>query len=117
MFTFTDHYTFEWPVKVKLPANGGEDYQEFDGIFAMPEDEMEIFEGSPETDIDMRGLVNFSRERLAKYWIGWKGIVTPGGDGLPFSPENRARLLKERPIRLAVDAALSDAILGVREKN
>lgn len=115
MFTFTDRYTFEWPVRVRLPVAGGEDVREFTGRFLMPQDELDIFEAQPADD--MVGLVSFARERLSQYFIGWKGIATEGGGDLPFSPENRDRLLKQRPIRMAVDAALSDAILGIREKN
>lgn len=115
MFTFSDTYRFEWPVKVKLPAAGGEDYHEFTGIFVLPQDELEIFEPRPADD--MRELVTFARERLKQYWVGWSGIATEGGGELAFSEANRDRLLKQRPIRMAVDAALSDAVLGIREKN
>jgi len=116
VFTFTDRYSFEWPVKVRLPANGTDEVKEFTGVFVMPEDEMEIFEARPEGE-DMAGLVTFARERLAKYWIGWKDIAVEAGGELPFSPENRDQMLKQRPIRLAVDAALTEAVLGIREKN
>ncbi|UFS63843.1 hypothetical protein [Paracoccus denitrificans] len=116
MFTFTDQYQFEWPVRVKMPAGGEDQVFEFDGIFLLPEDEMEIFEAQPAAQ-GVGDFVTFSRERLAKYWIGWKGIAVEGGGDLPFSPAARDKLLKKRPIRLAVDAALTEAVLGIREKN
>lgn len=115
MFTFTDRYIFTWPVKVRYPAAGGEEIREFTGEFVLPEDELEIFEGSEAGD--MAGLVTFARARLCKYWIGWSGIAVDGGGELAFSNEARDRLLRQRPIRMAVDAALTEAVLGIREKN
>ncbi len=40
-----------------------------------------------------------------------------GGGELAFSQEDRARLLRQRPVREAVDRAMSEAVLGLREKN
>ncbi|WP_313352641.1 hypothetical protein [Paracoccus sp. (in: a-proteobacteria)] len=123
MFTFTDRYTFEWPVRVKLPTADGEIVQEFTGEFLMPDDETDIF---ARVDAETAtGMVEVARERLAKWWVGWSGITVEGGGELPFSEENRDRLLRQRAVRIAVDAALSEAVLGiptqsvpgVREKN
>ena len=123
MFTFTDHYTFEWPVRVKLPTADGEIVQEFTGEFLMPADELDIFSRvDAETAAQM---VEVTRERLAKWWVGWKGIAVEGGGELPFSPANRDKLLCQRAVRIAVDVALSEAVLGIpsqsvpgiREKN
>ncbi len=123
MFTFTDRYTFEWPVRGKLPTAEGEVVQEFTGEFLLPGDELEIF---AKVDAESAAeMVEATRERLAKWWVGWSGIAIEGGGELPFSPENRDKLLRQRAVRLAVDAALSEAVLGlpaqsvlgVREKN
>ena len=115
MFVFEPDYTFEWPVKVKYPTAGGEDVREFTGVFRLPEDELEIYErGEPGSISDVISAV---RDRLARYWVGWKGIETKGGGELVFSEEARAQLLCQRPIREAVDRAMSEAVLGIREKN
>ncbi len=123
MFTFTDRYTFEWPVRVKLPTDHGEAIHEFTGKFLLPDDELEIFaKVKAETAAEM---VEATRERLAKWWVGWDGINVDGGGELTFSAENRDRLLRQRAVRLAVDVALSEAVLGIpseavpgiREKN
>lgn len=123
MFTFTDRYTFEWPVRVKLPSDHGETVQEFTGRFILPEDELEIFATvKAETAAEMVGA---TRERLSKWFVGWSGINVEDGGELPFSEENRDRLLRQRAVRIAVDAALSEAVLGIpaeavpgiREKN
>lgn len=115
MFVFDPNYTFEWPVKVKYPSAGGEDIREFTGVFRLPEDELELYK-RPE-DGTFPSLINTVRERLADYWIGWSGIETASGGELPFSEETRARLLRQSPIREAVDRAFSEALLGLREKN
>lgn len=115
MFTFTARYTFEWPVKVKLPTADGDVVHEFTGRFLLPDDELEIFaKADAETATE---LVELTRERLSKWFIGWSGIATEDGGELSFSPENRDKLLRQRAIRLAVDTALSEAVLGIREKN
>ena len=112
MFVFDPDYTFEWPVKVDHP--GGEQ-QQFTAIFRQPEDEKDIFERV--TAEDTPGMIDGARERIARYWIGWRDIEVKGGGELPFSDENRDRLLKNRAIRMGVDRALWEALLGDREKN
>lgn len=116
MFTFTDRYTFEYPVRVKLPGGPvGEIVQEFTGLFLMPENELDIFE-----KFDAKNpaeLIEATRHRLSKWWVGWSGISIEGGGELPFSDENRDKLLRQRPVRLAVDEALSEAILGIPSKS
>ncbi|RJE87136.1 hypothetical protein [Paracoccus onubensis] len=116
MFTYTDRYEFDWPVQVKLPADDGEEIQEFTGRFVMPEDELEIF-GTDTGGMTSNELIKHIRVRLAKYWIGWTGIKVQGGGDLPFSAENRDNLLRQRAVRIAVDRALTEAVLGIREKN
>lgn len=112
MFVFDPDYTFEWPVKVQHP--GGEE-QEFTAIFRAPEDEKDIF--ARITAEDTPGMIDAARHRLARYWIGWRGIRVQGGGDLVFSDTTRDRLLKVREIRMAVDRALYEALIGVREKN
>lgn len=115
MFTFTDRYQFDWPVKVVLPTAEGDVAQEFTGKFVLPPDELDIFQ---KADIETAAeMVEFVRARLSKWWVGWEGIKVEGGADLPFSAENRDALLRQRAVRLAVDKALSDAVLGIREKN
>jgi hypothetical protein len=112
MFVFDPDFTFEWPVKVQLP--GGE-VKEFTGRFRMPEDEKDIFERV--TGEDTPSMIEAARARLCKYWIGWSGIQVKDGGELPFSDANRQNLLKQRPIRMAVDHALLESLIGMREKN
>ncbi|MGB0912018.1 MAG: hypothetical protein ACPGSW_00435 [Phaeobacter italicus] len=115
MFVFEPDYTFEWPVTVKYPTAGGEDVRAFTAVFRLPEDELDLYQAPKDSTI--HSVVEAVRDRLAEYWVGWNGIKTPDGEDLPFSPEMRARLLRQSPIRQAVDHALSDAITGIRKKN
>lgn len=115
MFTFTDRFTFQWPVKVRLPSAEGEVVQEFTGTFLMPEDEKDIFERIEGES--MADMIDAARLRLSRYLVGWSGIGIEGGGELAFSEEARDRLLRQRPIRMAVDAALAEAVMGIREKN
>lgn len=112
MFVFDPNYTFEWPVKVHFP--GGE-VKEFTGIFRAPDDEKEIFEKV--TGEDTPAMIDAARARLARYLVGWRGIEVQGGGELPFSDAARDNLLRQRPIRMAVDMAIFEALVGVREKN
>ena len=143
MFVFDANYTFEWPVKVHFP--GGE-VKEFTGIFRAPDDEKEIFEkvtgedtpamldaaralllsGGPTAvtlsavaaDIGVtHAMLDAARARLARYLVGWRGIEVQGGGELPYSDAARDNLLRQRPIRMAVDMAMFEALVGVREKN
>ncbi|KAA8606814.1 hypothetical protein [Salipiger aestuarii] len=117
MFIFDPDYTFEWPVKVHYPAAGGDEIREFTGIFKLPEDELEIYAGRESGTGSIQDIIEAVRDRISTYWIGWSGIQTPDGGELPYSPDFRTRLLKQRPVREAVDRALSEAVLGMREKN
>lgn len=115
MFVFDPEFTFPWPVKVKLPGADGEVVQEFTAIFRMPADEKDLFERPVTTG--MAELIDVARDRLSQHWVGWEGINVVGGTPLPFSPENRDQLLRNRPVRMALDQAFGEAVLGIREKN
>lgn len=115
MFTLHDRYEFDWPVKVHYPAAEGDQVKTFTARFVMPDDELEIYDRVA-ADTAQEMVVGV-RERLARYFIGWAGIILPDGTELPVNDANKARLLAQRPIRMAVDQALYDAIQGEREKN
>lgn len=115
MFVFDPDYTFDWPVTVKIPADGGDQEFTFTATFRVPEDEAVFFE--PVTGETQAERLNAARARLSQYWCGWKGVQVKGGGELTYSEEAKARLLGNRHIRIAVDGALFDAMVGVREKN
>ena len=124
MFVFTETYEFDWPVRVTYPGAAGERTCEFTARFRLA-DEDEIgaifFPDRHEED----GPRSFSRtvardrERLSELIVGWSGVHLEGGGELPFSPENLAKLLRQRPIRLGLGAAAVEALIegGQRAKN
>lgn len=119
MFTFDPDYTFHWPVTVQMPEAGASRPAEFTALFRLvEEDELFARRGGDATPA-MSDLLAGERAALAERLLGWDGIETPDGTPLPFSPENRERLLRQRPIREAVAKAYFDAVLrgGVAEKN
>lgn len=113
MFVYDPDYTFEWPVKVTFP--GADAPQEFTGVFRAPEDEKDIFEKVEGEDTP--AMIDAARARIAKYWVGWRDIQVKGGGELEYSIEARDRLLANRAIRMAVDGALFEGLMGIREKN
>lgn len=117
MFIFETDYEFEWPVKVIYPGQSGDEERSFTAVFRMPEDEEDIF--ATFQGMDMAKALQASRAHVGRYFVGWKGIETPDGAELPVSDENKERLLKMRPIRMAVDRAFAEAVVrgGLREKN
>ncbi len=116
MFVFDPNYTFKWPVKVRYPTLGGDEVREFTGVFRLPEDEAEAFATAPQI-LSIEDVIKEARIRLAKYWVGWEGIELQGVGPLGYSEDAKATLLRQRPVREAVDRALTEAVMGIREKN
>lgn len=115
MFVFEDRYEFDWPVTVVMPAAEGEVKQTFTARFVLPDDETEVvarLEGETPEEI-----IAASRARIARYTVGWDGVVTPDKTALPFSAEALARLLKRAAFRIALERAFGEAVMGIREKN
>lgn len=120
MFTFDENYTFNWPVTVELPAAGAAQRAEFTARFRLvEEDELFARRQDGEASADITALLDGERRAMADRLVGWDGIETPDGQPLPFTSENRDRLLRQRPIREAVANAYFDAVLRrkVAEKN
>lgn len=100
MFTFTERTTFEWPVKVRVPVDGGFEDFEFKGEFVII-DADEIF------DAKKSGL-----DQVKTVFTGWSGIKTADGQKLAVTEENKVALLKQSHIRTGVFNAYLDAIRG-----
>ncbi|MFI0477403.1 hypothetical protein [Paracoccus jiaweipingae] len=117
MFTFVENYEFDWPVAVQYPGASGDREATFTARFRLVEED-ELFRSADAAASFIERLAQ-DREKWADRWIGWDGIRTEDGADLPFSPESRDRLLRQRPIREAILRAYSDAVIygGVEEKN
>ena len=66
-------------------------------------------------------MIAEDRARLTRFFVGWSqgAILLEGGAEFPATPEKLQTLLRQRPVRLAVGVAISEAILEgkVRAKN
>ncbi|MDO5648864.1 hypothetical protein [Paracoccus sp. (in: a-proteobacteria)] len=118
MFTFVENYEFEWPVTVIYPGLNGPVEKVFTARFLLV-DEDSLF-ARPDLDGgDMAAILTHERDTLSTRWVGWSGIQSETGADVPFTPETRDRLLRQRPIREAVARAYHDAVIrgAVTEKN
>jgi len=115
-FVLDEPATFEWPVRVPAPAAGRYQYAEFTAIFAnLVGEEFDALVGSdPATGLPRRT----DREVADQVLQGWSGLGGPAGTPLPYTPENKARLLGNQRARLAVVSTFLVAARGVAaEKN
>lgn len=113
MFKITQKPTYFWPVKVRLPADGGQfDEQTFDAQFRR----------LPQAEIDaMRADVlagNASDIPLARrLLVGWKGVQDADGQDVPFSETLRDQVLDIPGVATAVVVSFVDSLSGARRGN
>ena len=117
LFMLDEAPTFTWPVKVAVPVNGKYLNAEFTAEFLnMMGDELDALTASnPETGAPRKT----DREVADQVLVGW-GPDLKGADGaaLPFTPENKARLLGNQRARMAVVGTFLAAARGMAaEKN
>lgn len=116
LFVLDEPSTFDWPVLVPVPRDGKYVQQEFTATFAnLVGDEFEALTGS-----DERGLPKHSdREVGDRVLLGWgSDLRGPDGVPFPFTPENKARMLANQRVRLAVVGTYLAAARGMAaEKN
>lgn len=116
LFVLDEPPIFEWPVKVAVPKDGRYEQAEFTAVFAnLVGEEFEALTGS-----DERGMPLHSDRAVAdRVLLGW-GSDLRGVDGapFPFTPENKARMLANQRVRLAVVGTYLAAARGMAaEKN
>jgi hypothetical protein len=100
-FKLDQSETFEWPVKVDMPAGGSHTQHKFTAHFRrLTQDQ--INEMSRQDDGD------FLREVLS----GWKGVVDDDEKEVPFSEDARDRMLQIPEARIGLMSAYFEAIGG-----
>jgi hypothetical protein len=102
-FKFAAIVNFWTTVTVTTP--GGEQ-QEFEGQFVYLDDKQ----------WDEKGKLP-PLEFLQQHWVGWKGILDTDDQEIPFSPDQRDRLLGHAYIIQALLGAHGAARAGLRAKN
>lgn len=112
MFKITQTPTYFWPVKVKLPTDGGQfEEQTFDAKFKrLPQSEVDtmradVLDGKA-SDIPL----------ARKLLVGWKGVMS-GEDDVPFSETARDQVLDIPGVATAVVVAFVESLSGARRGN
>lgn len=114
MFKIAQDPSYEWPVNVFIPRDGGKFVKgTFTAEFkALPQDEIDSIlrdarDGVTDADFCVQSLV------------GWKGVQDEDGSELRFSEEAKAKLLNIPYARHALVTAFFESISGgaARRKN
>ncbi len=114
MFKLQQSESYSWPIKVKMPADGGRFIeQSFDAVFKrLPATKTkELIESENMTDIEFAKAVI----------VGWKGITNDDGGEITFTDGTRDALLDVPSVATAiVEAYLMSASghgNGAKRKN
>jgi len=120
-FVFTQDETFEWPVTIFSPKDGGHAEDILTGIFATQDDEQLL--KRPDASEKLRSAgIETEIDQTMTYFKGWPdgAIKDAQGKDFPATPANIRAFLNRRPNRLAVVTAYNEAVTplsGARAKN
>ena len=109
MFKLKQSSTFTWPVRIKVPTNGGNyDEQTFDAEFRrLPRPDLEAMFARAATDEEVaRAAV-----------VGWAGVVDETGAPVPFSEAAFTAALAVPGVATTIARTFLEALLGVARKN
>lgn len=116
LFVLDEAPTFDWPVRVAVPVDGKYLSAEFTGTFTnLVGDELDAL-----TELGENGRpIKTDAEVADMVLVGWgNDLMGAGGAALEFTPENKARLLKNQRVRVAVVGTFLAAARGMAaEKN
>lgn len=119
-FLFVENHPFEWPVKISVPKGGSFEEVNITGLFEIMDD-VDFY--SAGDDLSSRGaMIDFEINRLMQVFKGWTegDVLDRAKNPIPATPENIRRFLGNRPARLAVTDAYTEAVTpskGYRAKN
>ena len=105
MFTLKTEHTFSWPVRIKVPMDGGQFADAtFDCTFRALE------QGRLEALIQGQiGETDFLKEAV----VGpWEGVQDAAGETLPFSEKARDQMIAIPYVRKAMIVAYREAMNG-----
>ena len=119
-FTFVENHSFEWPVVISYPKDGGHKDVTITGHFAVVDDT--TFFARPDEDVSYSAGVDHEITRIAGLFKGWKAgdVKDASGNDIEPTEANIRTLLSYRPARLGVTAAYQQAMTptkGFRAKN
>lgn len=109
MFTLAKERSYFWPVKIKVPIDGG---QFADASFDC---KFKLLDQARLVEVAMSGIGDdaFLREVM----VDWKGVQDEQGRELPFSETARDAMIGIPYARDAIVLAYNEAISGSRRKN
>ena len=113
MFVLSQSETYNWPVPVEFPVDGGRfEKQTFDAEFRRLTQPRirEIWDAIQTGEIDDDGL-------CAEVLVGWTGIKDADGSDVPFSETAKANLLKMPLVSGAIVSAWLDSLAKGKRKN
>lgn len=114
MFKIAQNPTYQWPVTVHIPQDGGKFMKatftaEFRALAQERIDAVIAEARGGDSDADL----------MSECLIGWSGVADADGTDLPYSDEAKARLLDIPYVRAALATAFFASISGdeARRKN
>lgn len=111
MFRFAKNNEVEWPVKVKVPLDGGntEEKTFTARLRLLSEDDM--------AELDASRDVASQHDKMSRFIVGWADIEDEHGEPLPYSPDNARALFTQPNVAAAIKRALIEASTGGPRKN
>lgn len=109
MFKIQKATSFQWPVQVNVPRDGGGfATHEFTAEYKMLE--------QSKIDLALEKFKNEDSDMLKEIVIGWNGVQDSDGNVLPYSDENRDTLLEIPYVRTALMKGFFEAVSGNKVK-
>ncbi len=108
MFKLQQSDSYSWPIKVKMPTDGGRFIEQtFDAVFKrLPASKTkELVEAESMNDIE------FAKSVI----VGWKGITDDNGAEVPFSEGTRDALLDVPSVATAIVEAYLMSASGQKD--
>lgn len=117
LFVIDPYPTVDWPVIVKLAADGGsfEEYQFTAKIRVLSPSEYEALSAVKAGDSEptWQEILSDNARKFSELVVGWDGPTDPDGNAVPFTPEVLAAQVIG-PHGLALSAGLWKAVNEIR---
>ncbi|MEO4030694.1 hypothetical protein ABH313_21915 [Chromobacterium vaccinii] len=122
-YTVKTSTTIRWPIKVQLPADGGQVIsQEFLGVFNRlpPEKVIALAQDGVVEDAAFPDMLRANVSKFSRLLVGWEGVIDGDGGQVPFSVDVLSQLVTGpdgAAFSRGIWEAINELTYGVREKN
>lgn len=112
MLKIKQNYTYDWPVSVPFPGDGGTiERAEFTAKFVyMGQKALEEARQGILSDSDAAAFIN-------RVMVGWSGVADANDKELPFSLDALRQLLDLPSVAMAIMQTYGDSLRGIAVKN